>query len=361
MLAVPVGMIIFFVSLLSPGLPLKVPTAVVDLDHSAMSRAITRNLDATEQVDIARKLESFAEAMDATKRGEIYGFFIIPANFERDAIAGKKPMLEYYNNLTYFVPGTLTFKGFKTIAVTTAAGMVKTKLSGAGLPADVTDPLIQPVTFQEHPIGNPWTNYAIYLVPSFSFGILALLIMLMTTFSITMEIKEGSSLRWIAGARGHISMAVAGKLFPHFIVWSVVGQFLLAVMFGWCHFPCGDIWAVVAAMELFIIGCQALGLFFSSIVPNPRLAMSVCSLVGVLSFSFLGFSFPVQNMYGPIAIFSYLMPCRYMFLIYVFSGLDAFPLYYSRLYFVALILFPFVGASLLRRLKKHCLNPVYVP
>ncbi|MDE6333659.1 MAG: ABC transporter permease, partial [Muribaculaceae bacterium] len=63
----------------------------------------------------------------------------------------------------------------------------------------------------------------------------------------------------------------------------------------------------------------------------------------------------------PISIFSYLVPCRDMFLIYIFTGLNAFPVYYSRLYFVALLIFPFVCSLLIHRLKKACLNPVYVP
>lgn len=360
-LVVPVCVILFFVGLLSPGLPLKVPTAVVDLDHSSMSRAITRNLNATELIDITQNLESYNDAMGAIRRGEIYGFFIIPSNFERDAVAGKKPTLEYFNNLTYFIPGTLTFKGFKTVAVTTAAGMVKTKLESAGVPPEMTDPLLQPMSVQDHPIGNPWMSYANYLVPSFSFGTLALLIMLMTVFAITIEIKNGTSTQWLSTARGHITVAVAGKLFPQFIIWSVVGQFLLAIMFGYCHFPCGDILAMVVAMELFIIASQAMGLLFSSIVPNPRMALTLSALLGVLSFSFLGFSFPVQNMYGPIAIFSYAMPCRYMFLIYIFSALNSFPLWYSRIYFAMLIAIPLVCGLLMCRLKKACLNPVYVP
>ena len=66
-------------------------------------------------------------------------------------------------------------------------------------------------------------------------------------------------------------------------------------------------------------------------------------------------------MYAPIAIFSYAFPCRYMFLIYIFSALNAFPLWYSRIYFAALIAFPLVCSLLLWRLKKACLNPVYVP
>ena len=40
MLAVPLFMAFFFLDLLSPGLPNQVPTAVVDLDHSSMSRTV---------------------------------------------------------------------------------------------------------------------------------------------------------------------------------------------------------------------------------------------------------------------------------------------------------------------------------
>lgn len=361
MVVVPVGIFLFFAGLLAPGLPLKVPTAVVDLDHSPLSRRMIRNLDANELIDLTQFAESYTSASAAIRRGEIFGFFVIPENFEKNALSGKTPTLEYYTNLTYFVPGSLSFKGFKTISVITAAGLVSAKLTAAGLPQDMVGPLLQPISFQEHPIGNPWLNYSIYLSPSFCLGALALMIMLSTVFSLTMEIKEGTSRGWLAGARDSILVAVTGKLIPHFVVWSVVGQFMLALFFGYLHFPCGHPLVLSMAMELFVIANMAVALFICSVVPNPRLAFSLSALLCILSFSFLGFSFPVQSMYGAIAIFSYLVPTRYMFLTYIFSGLNGFPLYYSRLYIAALIAFPLVSMLLLPRFKKACLNPVYVP
>lgn len=361
MVLVPVGIFIFFVTLLSEGLPLRTPVAVVDMDHSSMSRSIIRSLNASELLEVTDYAENYASAMDNVRRGDVFGFFVIPANFEQDALSGQSPTLEFFSNLTYFVPGTLTFKGFKTVAVTTAGGVVRAKLTSLGVPEDMTGPLLQPMTIENHPIGNPWMNYSIYLSPSFCFGALALMIILCTVFCITIEIKNGTSPQWLVTARGHISVAVAGKLFPHFVIWSVVGQFLIALLFGYCGFPCYSVWALCVAMELFILASLALAVIFCCIVPNPRLAFSMAALICILAFSFLGFSFPVQNMYGAIAIFSYLIPTRYMFLIYIFSGLDGFPLYYSRLYFAALIVFPIVAALPLRRLKKFCQHPVYVP
>lgn len=361
MLVVPVLIFIFFVTLLGEGLPLRTPVAVVDYDHSPMSRSVIRSLNASELIEITDYAEDYAAAMASVRRGDVYGFFVVPANFEKDAVAGMKPSLEFFSNLTYFVPGTLTFKGFKTTAVTTAGGIVRAELSSMGVPDDMTAGLLQPMTVDSHPIGNPWMNYSVYLSPSFSFGALALMIMLTTVFSITIEIKEGTSAQWLQTARGHITIALAGKLIPHLAVWTVVGQFLLSLLFGWCGFPCSSIWLMVVGMELFIIATMALAVLFCCIVPNPRLAFSVSALISILAFSFLGFSFPVQNMYGAISVFAYLIPTRYMFLIYIFNGLNDFPLYYTRLYFAALIVFPLIAALPLRRLKKFCINPVYVP
>ena len=362
MVIVPVAMALFFVSLMSSGLPLKTPAAIVDLDHSPMSRSITRSINATELVDITQKLESYDAALEATRKGEIFGFFVIPADFQSDALAGRTPTLEYYTNLTYFVPGTLAYKGFKTVAVGTTGSLVRTTLISVGIDPEMVGSLIQPISLDTHQIGNPWTNYSYYLTPSFLAGVFALMIMLVTTFSITTEIKYGTSPEWLSTAKGRISVALAGKLVPQFAVWSVSAMFMLSLLYYYLHFPMnGNIWAMVAATLLFVAACQAVGVLFASIVPNPRLSMTLSALFGVLSFSFVGFSFPVQSMYGAIGVFSWLMPVRYYFLIYINEALNGIPLYYSRWYFVALIVYPFICSVLVNRLKKACLTPVYVP
>lgn len=362
MVIVPVLMSLFFVELLGPGLPLRIPSAVVDLDHSPMSRSITRSINATELIDITEKLNSYDEALEATRRGDIFGFFVIPANFQSDALGGRTPTLEYYTNMTYFVPGTLAYKGFKTVAVGTAGSMIRTTLISAGADPETVGSLIQPVAVDTHPIGNPWTNYSYYLSPSFLAGLFALMIMLVTAFSITTEIKFGTSVDWLATAKGRISVALLGKLLPQTLIWIVSAMFMLGLLYGFRHFPMnGSMFWLTVATILFVIASQAMGVFFTSIVPNPRLAMTLCALFGILSFSFTGFSFPVQSMYGFIGVFSWLMPVRYYFLIYVNEALNGVALYYSRWYFVALILFPFVCSVFVGRLKKACLQPVYVP
>lgn len=362
MTVVPLFMAFFFLSILGEGLPKKVPAAIVDLDHSQMSRQITRSLDATELVDIAQREESFNDAMDAVQRGEIFGFFVIPANFERDAIGGRGPVLTFYSNLTFYVPGTLVFKGFKTMGVTTSGRVAQTNLVSKGAPQELTEVLLQPMTIQTHPLHNPWLNYSYYLTTSFLPGILELMIFIMTVYAIAHELKTGGSREWLAMARGDIWTAIIGKLAPQTLVFSVIGIGFNSLMFGWHHFPLNcPLWHMNLGMILFVIACQCFATFVCCVLPNLRLALSVCCLSGILAFSIAAFSFPVQSMYGGIAIFSYILPVRYYFEIYIGQALNGIPLYFSRYYYASLLVYPILAMLAAPLLRRAARKPVYVP
>lgn len=362
MIIVPVLFALFFINLMHEGLPLKVPVGMVDMDHSSLSRRIGRSLNAMELIDITTDVENYHQAIEKVRSGEIYGFFYIPSDFQDKALNGKTPTLSFYSNMSIFVPGSLSFKGFKTIAVTTAGSIVQTTLVSAGADNRMVDALIQPFNQDIHPLGNPWTNYSIYLCQSFIPAMMALLVMLMTTFSICREIKDGTSVEWLAVSKGNIALALAGKLLPQSVIFSAVGVFCQAMLFGYLHFPLNNHpLHMVFAMVLLVLSSQAFALLITELLPNMRLSMSIVSLIGILSFSIAGFSFPVDKMYGGIAIFAYALPIRNYFLIYIDQALNGIPIYYSRIYYIVMLvtlLLPVIG---LKRLKKRCLNPVYVP
>ncbi|MDE5988338.1 MAG: ABC transporter permease [Duncaniella sp.] len=362
MLVVPLACTFFFLNLMHEGLPLKVPVGMVDLDHSSLSRQIGRSLNASELIDINSDFESYHEAITGVKSGEIYGFFLIPADFQKKATAGEQPSLSFFSNMTIFVPGSLSFKGFKTIAVTTAGGIVKTTLVSAGADEATVGSLVQPMVVRTHPLNNPWTNYSIYLSQSFIPCLLALIILLVTVFSICQEHKTGSSTEWLAEARGHMGIALLGKLLPQTFIFTAVGLAIQGIMFGFLGFPLNNHPAhMVFAMLLLVTATQGFAVFVTEMLPNFRIALSIVSLTGILCFSIAGFSFPVEKMYGGVAIFSYIVPIRYYFLIYIDQALNGIPLYYSRFYYAALLAFTLLPLIGLRRLRKQCEHPVYIP
>lgn len=187
------------------------------------------------------------------------------------------------------------------------------------------------------------------------------MILLMTVFSITTEIKNGTSRRWLATSGDSIIVAVTGKLVPQTVVFTIVGWAILAIEFGFNHYPMnGSLAAMIWGMFLFVIASQSLGLLMASAIPNPRLALSVAALTGILAFSIAAFSFPVTSMYGGVGIFAYILPVRWYFLIFVNEALDGVALYYSRYFYIALILFIPAGALMLWSLKRACKRMIYV-
>lgn len=362
MLIVPLGCGFFFLNMMNEGLPLKIPVGVIDLDHSSMSRKVTRTLSASEMIDITFQPQSFNEALSEVKSGKLYGFFMIPTDFQQKVIDGEQPTLSFYSNMMFFIPGTLSYKGFKTVAVTTSGGVVKTTLVGMGANEETVGSLLQPLAIDTHPLNNPWSSYSIYLNQSFIPCLLALMILLTTVFSICDEIKHSTSPQWMRLSRGNIAIALAGKLLPQTVIFAAVGIALQSIMFGFLHLPlnCHPL-AMISAMLLLVMATQAFALIIVEIIPNLRLALSTASLIGILCFSIAGFSFPVENMYGGVAIFSYIVPIRYYFLIYVDQALNGIPLYYSRLYYAVLLGFILLPALGLRRLAGKLTNPIYVP
>lgn len=133
-------------------------------------------------------------------------------------------------------------------------------------------------------------------------------------------------------------------------------------LYKFCHFPMNTSWARLLLSEyMFVLAAQGFALFVYGLVPNLRLSLSVCALLGILSFSIAAFSFPEQSMYPAISIFCWLMPVRYNFLIYTSQVLNGNPFYYARIWYAAYIVYMIIPFLTLRRMRKAFANPVYVP
>lgn len=359
---IPLFMFLFITSMMDSGLPHRIPAAMVDRDGSALSREMTQNLAGMQTVNIVKTLNSYSSARDALQKGEIYGFFLIPENFQADLLSGREPEITFYTNMTYFVPGSILFKSFKTTAVLTKAGVAMQVANTAGADASQLAPMLQPVNITARGIGNPTLNYGIYLSNSFVPCLFQLMIMLMTVFSLGQEIKYGTSTRLLRMADGSIVKAIFAKLLPQTLIWWVIAWFMLVWLYKFNGYTMqGSWWVMLASELLFVLASQGFGLFIFGVLPNLRLSLSVCSLTGILSFSLAAFSFPVQSMYGGIAIFSYILPIRYNFLIYADQALNGIDLYYSRVWFVAYIIFIMLPFTMLWKIKKYMKDPVYAP
>lgn len=362
-LLLPLFLFLFFGSLMEQGLPVKVPAAIVDRDGTQLSRQVTQTLGGMQMVDLKATPESYTQARQLMQEGKIYGYFLIPENYQAELLAGRTPTITFYTNMTYYVPASLLFKTFKTTALYSKAGLALSIIDSAG-GASMGDPtaLLNPVGVVTRGIGNPWLNYGIYLSNSFLPCSLQLMILLMTCYTLGQEIKYRTSRRLLHMARGSMLRAVAGKLLPQTVLWWIVAVFLEAWLFKFNHFPMhGSWWWITLSQLMFVLACQGFGLFIFCVLPNLRLSLSVSALLGILSFSIAAFSFPTESMYGAMSIFSWIVPTRYNFLIYIDQALNGRDIFYSRVWFVAYIVFMLLPLTMLWNAKKAYGKMVYAP
>jgi ABC-2 type transport system permease protein len=211
-------------------------------------------------------------------------------------------------------------------------------------------------------IGNPWLNYNYYLNPSFVPTLFSLIVMLLVVFSICSELKNGTSRQWLKDSGDSMGVALMGKILPQTFIMIAAGWLLQYMMYCVYHFPLNcNPWHMLIAMALLVIADQGFAVMACCIVPNFRYASIMCTLLGIITFSFGGFSLPQETMYNWVTALGFIMPVKYYFLIYVDQALNGIELYYSRIYYAALILYILIPIFLKWRLKKECYNPVYVP
>lgn len=337
-----------------------IPIGIVDQDNTATSRTIVRNLSAVPTFKVTRHFVNEAAAREAVQRKEIYGYLSIPPRFEQDAITGKDATLSYYYHYALLSVGGELMAAFETSLAPVALSPIAMQAVALGVSEQQIETFLLPVQASDHPIYNPSLDYSVYLSQPFFFVLFQVLILLVTVYSVGSEIKFRTGDNWLETAGGNMVTAIAGKLLPYTVIFSLIALLGNYVMFGMLHIPFHGSWLLMNAMTvLFVIATQALALFIFSLFPAVALIISIVSMVGSLGATLSGVTFPVPNMYPLVRDASYLFPVRHFTEItqtMLYSGGDFVYLWPSA---VILCVFPLLALAMIPHLKRAIISHKY--
>lgn len=346
--------------MMNAGLPQKIPVAVVDLDNSVTSRGLVRQLDAFPKTDIKFKSLSFKEARIEMERGRIYGVFTIPRDFAKDAISGDRPKIVFYTNNAFLISGSFLFQDMKAISVLASASVGLKMGEAKGYTRGQLMPILQPISIEKYAIGNPTTSYSVYLNNVLVPGTLFLVLMLFTISSFGSEVKMGTGKKVYELAGWSTTKLMLGKLLPYTIISFILALFIMSVMYKYNKFPLhSGFLPMCMNYLLLIVSAQGFGLMILGVFPNYRFALSAASLLGMLSFSFSGFSFSALAMHPILQGLGNIFPLRHFFLIYVDQALNGLAWGYSAYHYVALLGFGFVGVLFMGQVGQFLYKNVY--
>lgn len=308
----PLFCIFFMSTIFGNGQMENIPIAVVDQDNTALSREITRQVEAVPTFRVTRHFTDQEMARRATQAKEIYGYLVIPGQFEVDATAGRDATLSYYYHYALLSVGGEVRGAFETLLRTLSLSPVVVQATALGLGEKQITSFLLPVRSSSHPLFNPDLDYSVYLSNPFFFIFFQVIILLVTVYTIGSEIKFHTAEEWLTAARMNMFVAVVGKLFPYTVIFCVMSLLANYMMFGIMRIPfsCG-LWPLNLTAILFVVATQALAVFLFSLFPAIAIVISVVSMFGSLGATLSGVTFPVESMYAPVHYASYLFPVRH--------------------------------------------------
>jgi len=360
-LVFPILTILFFASLFKEGVPTKMPIAIVDLDQTASSRKIARNIEVTPLSAVKEYLQSETEAMSELRTGNIYGFVVIPKNLQADILASRQPVISYYYQNGFLIVGGLMQNDLTLILHTLSGGINIRKREAMGQQEDYIMSQVQPVQVSTHQLFNPTANYSVYISTIILPIMLQLFILLMTVYSIGIEIKEKTSHEWLRLSGKSIFTAITGKLLPYTVIFFFVMMFQNFMLYKVMQVPmyASTGWLMLGSL-LFVMAYQAIGIFFIGLLPMMRHSLNLAAFYGILALTLCGFSFPVEAMPPVFQYWAGAFPVRHYMHLFQSQILAGFELKYSMLSYLYILLFFLLPLTIINRLKSALIYQTFI-
>ena len=355
MVVLPVVSFAFFALLFNKGAIRNIPIAVLDEDHTTLSRKVAQMIDDTPTAMVAYDIQSMDEGERLMREGKIIAIVQIPAFFEKNILSNSQTHLENYISGTNISVNGLLSKDIQTAVTTFTAGVQLQVLMKQGLTQRQAMAQLMPVRFDRHVLFNPHINYGYYLSPSFMPMMLMIFVVMVTIFSIGTELKHATAREWMAAGNGSVWAALLGKVLPITAIMFLISLVMLLINFKIVGTPLnGSLTVILISTLLFILSYQSISVLIVSLLANLRLSLSIGGGYSVLAFTFSGLTFPIMAMWEPMQWVSKIFPFTFYTDIFVDQMLRGTPWAYSLPDMGYMMLFIVLPLLCLPRLKKVC-------
>jgi ABC-2 type transport system permease protein len=302
---------------------------VVDADRSELSRAFVEQVAASPNLAIVERTGDLAFAARAIRTGDAIAAVYIPASFERDLKAERRPQIVAFYNQQFLTAAGVAAAGLSdslSAATRGAAERAAPKAARIGSLVPETIALV-----------NPGRNYAQFLLRALLPMVIHVVIALAAGYSVGSEFRRRSMRAWLRCAGGNPIVALVGKLAPLFAIFFLIMlsvSLILEGLFG-IAFK-GDLPMIVAAGSLMVIGYLALGALLQLLLRDLPTGLGLTGLIVSPAFGFAGVGFPILAMNTFSTVWGAILPLRWYMAVLLGQAARGLPLQESARPFAAL-------------------------
>ena len=277
---------------------------VVDQDRSETTRAFVEQVAASANLSIVERAGDLASAARAIRSGEAIAAVYLPANFERDLKAERRPQVVAFYNQQLLTAAGIASSGLSD-SLSAAANRAATR-------AAPTAARVGSLVAETIVLVNPQKNYAQFLLRALLPVIIHVVITIAAGYAVGSEFRRRSMRTWLACAGGNPIVALAGKLAPLFAIFFFIMLSVVLILEGMFEIAFkGSVLIVIAAGSLFVLGYLALGALLQLLVRDLATGLGLTGLMVSPAFGYAGVGFPLLGMNAFAQIWSALLPLRW--------------------------------------------------
>ncbi|MGI2193583.1 ABC transporter permease [Shewanella baltica] len=285
--------------LFSAGLPRQLPVAIVDQDHSQLSRMLTRQLKANPVTE-PQNFTDLAAAVSAMQQAKVYAIVVFPYDMKKDLLTGHKPTIDVRYNSQFLLVGKLLSS---QIQLSLGDGLLQVaglKQLANGTPKSQVAVNLSPVKSQTTALFNRNNNYIGFLVPPVLVALWQLLSMLVMANSLNRELHLAPTTQ-VNGISNtlteHFWPKVLAKLVLLTPILMLQGGFILAWLYLYLALPmAGSLALLLLAQLVMLLAVWSVVLLIFVVMRDSARVISFCTALFAPAFAFMGITFPTHDM-----------------------------------------------------------------
>ena len=290
-----------------------IPFAVVDRDHSALSRDYLYRFFGSRYFNFQGYISSENEAGALLQSGRIRVAIIVPEKFEERLLRGQSVGIQTLIDGT-FPLRTDIVKGY-VIAINSAFSeerLVDYFSRRSGISLEQAEAQARPIRLEVRYLYNEEVRSTWSMVPALVMFTLMVSSPLLTALGIVRE-KETGSIYNIYSSTVTRFEFLAGKLLPYVVISSVNAGVLWIIATQWFEVPFkGSLPFFLAASFVFVLSSTGIGLLVSLLVRTQIAALVVTMIVSIVpTILYSGLIVPVSSLSPGSQIQAHLFPGMY--------------------------------------------------
>lgn len=308
LLIAPLLYLFFYGSIYSYKEEEKVKLAIVDEDHSNLSRLLMEQLNDLQMVDVVLE-PSIEQAQQKMYSGECQGYLYIDKGLEQHILSLKQANIVLAVNAGRFLPSSDLIASVTKVCLAVSAGVRIQYFEMKGLTESASLREAMPVNFDYRPMFNERSSYGAFLLPGLLMLILQQTLLLGLAESVASERMKMTLPEWFTDAGGNIFDALVGKGLFYFLLYGGYALFVLTINFPVFHLTLtGSPGVLVLLVTLFILSLIPLAMLIGSFFKSQLLSLQILAFSSYPIFLITGYSWPFQMLPRVIQVISSLLP-----------------------------------------------------